>query len=83
MTEPNTLSLKISELKEWQMIAWRRIADPAVTPFERREIRNHMKESDDELRRCLQTMSDRLLCVPKTKSERIDDEVRPGWRANL
>ena len=23
------------------------------------------------------------LCVPKTKSERIDDEVRPGWRANL
>jgi hypothetical protein len=23
------------------------------------------------------------LCVPKTKSERIDDEVRAGWRANL
>jgi hypothetical protein len=23
------------------------------------------------------------LCVPKTKSERIDDEVRPKWRANL
>jgi hypothetical protein len=24
------------------------------------------------------------LCVPKTKSEHIiDDEVRPGWRANL
>ena len=23
------------------------------------------------------------LCVPKTKSERIDDEVRPRWRANL
>ena len=60
MTEPNTSSLKISELKEWQMIAWRRIADPAVTPFERREIRNHMKESDEELRRCLQMMSDRL-----------------------
>jgi len=26
---------------------------------------------------------DKTLCVPKTKSERIDDEVRPGWRANL
>jgi rhodanese-related sulfurtransferase len=25
----------------------------------------------------------RGLCVPKTKSEHIDDEVRPGWRANL
>ena len=23
------------------------------------------------------------VCVPKTKSERIDDEVRPRWRANL
>ena len=23
------------------------------------------------------------LCVPKTKSERIDDEARPGWRAKL
>jgi len=60
MTEPDTLNLKITELKEWQRVAWRRIADPAVTPFERREIRNHIKESDDELRRCLQVMSDRL-----------------------
>jgi len=23
------------------------------------------------------------LCVPKTKSERIDDEARPRWRAKL
>jgi hypothetical protein len=60
MTEPDTLSLKITELKEWQRMAWRRIADPAVTPFERREIRNHVKESDEELRRCLQMMSNRL-----------------------
>ena len=60
MTEPDTLSLKITELKEWQRVAWRRIADPAVTPFERREIRNHLKESDGELRRCLAMMSDRL-----------------------
>jgi hypothetical protein len=60
MTEPDILSHKISELKEWQSVAWRRIADPAVTPFERREIRNHMKGSDGELRRCLAMMSDRL-----------------------
>jgi hypothetical protein len=60
MTEPDTLGLKIAELKEWQTVAWRRIADPAVTRFERREIRNHLKESDGELRRCLQMMSDRF-----------------------
>jgi hypothetical protein len=60
MSEPDTLSLKISDLKQWQGVAWRRIADPTITPFERREIRNHMKESDEELRRCLQMMSERL-----------------------
>jgi hypothetical protein len=60
MSEPDTLSRKILELKEWQTVAWRRIADPMVTAFERREVRNHMKESDGELRRCLQMMSDRL-----------------------
>jgi hypothetical protein len=59
MTSPDLLSRKISELKDWQTIAWRRIADPSVTPYERREIRNHMKDCDAELRRCLQTMSER------------------------
>ena len=53
MTEPDILSHKITELKEWQRVAWRRIADPVITPFERREVRNHIKESDGELRRCL------------------------------
>jgi hypothetical protein len=60
MTEPDILSHKISELKEWQSVAWRRIADPSVTPFERREVRNHMNECDAELRRCLQIMSERV-----------------------
>jgi hypothetical protein len=60
MTEPDILGRKIHELKDWQTLAWRRIADPLVTAFERREIRNHIKESDEELRRCLAMMSDRL-----------------------
>jgi hypothetical protein len=50
MTEPNFLSRKVDELKEWQRVAWRRVADPSVTEFERREIRNHIKESDEQLR---------------------------------
>jgi hypothetical protein len=60
MTERDPLSRKIVALKEWQTIAWRRIADPLTTAFERREIRNHMKECDAELRRCLQIMSERV-----------------------
>jgi len=60
MTEPDILSRKIGELKNWQTVAWRRIADPLVTPFERREIRNHIKQSDEELRCYLKMMSERV-----------------------
>jgi hypothetical protein len=59
MTEPNFLSRKVEELKEWQRVAWRRIADPSVTEFERREIRNHIKESDELLRYYLVMVSER------------------------
>ena len=59
MTEPDILSRKIHELKDWQTVAWRRVADPLLTAFERREIRNHLKESNGELRRYLEMMSDR------------------------
>jgi hypothetical protein len=60
MTEPDILSRKILELKEWQTVAWRRIADPMITAFERREVRNHIKESDEELRYYLGMMTERL-----------------------
>jgi hypothetical protein len=60
MTEPDILDRKIHELKAWQAAAWRQIADPLLTTFERREIRYHIKESNAELRRYLGMMSDRL-----------------------
>jgi hypothetical protein len=60
MTEPDILNRKVIELKEWQRVAWRRVADPSVTDFERREIRNHIRESDEHLRYYLGMVSDRL-----------------------
>jgi hypothetical protein len=60
MTEPDILSRKVIELKEWQRVAWRRVADPLVTDFERREIRNHIKESNETLRYYLEMISERL-----------------------
>jgi hypothetical protein len=60
MTEPDDLSTKIRELMDWQTVAWRRVADPDVTTFERREIRNHVKTCNDELRRCLAMKAERL-----------------------
>jgi hypothetical protein len=60
MTEPDNLSIKIRELMDWSTVAWRRIADPLVTTFERREIRNNLEVCEDELRRCLAIMSERF-----------------------
>jgi hypothetical protein len=66
MSEPDILSRKVDELKEWQRVAWRRVADSMVTVFERREIRNHIKESDGELGDYLGMMSERLRLRART-----------------
>jgi hypothetical protein len=59
MNEPDVLSRNIDALKELQRVGWRQLADPALTIFERREIRNEIKQSEAELRSCLEMMSDR------------------------
>jgi hypothetical protein len=74
MVESDILSLKIRELMDWQTVAWRRVADPLVTAFERREIRNHMRESDAELRRYLGMMSDRLRFQARA-AEQVGDSL--------
>ena len=61
MTEPDLLRLKIEELQQWQVMAWRRIADPQITPFERCNI----KESDSALRHCLTRMYERINSPPE------------------
>ena len=59
MSEADILSRNIHALKELQRVAWRNLADPALTIFERREIRNEIKHSDAELRSYLEMISDR------------------------
>jgi hypothetical protein len=59
MTEPDTLDRTIQALKQSQRMAWEQLADPAVTTFARRELRNEIKQSGAELRSCLQMMSER------------------------
>ena len=76
MTEPDILSRKIKELAEWQRVAWHRVADPSVTQFERREIRNHIIESDGELRRYLAMMSERLRFQVRTVEDVGDSLVK-------
>jgi hypothetical protein len=80
MTEPDILSRKIKDLKEWQRVAWRRVADPLLTAFERREIRNHIRESETELRHCLEMMSERLRFQPRQIDDTDDSLTRINFR---
>jgi hypothetical protein len=59
MTEPDTLDQTIQALKQSQRMAWEQLADPALTTFARRELRNEIKQTGAELRSCLQMMSER------------------------
>jgi hypothetical protein len=45
-----TLDEDLRALKEWLRRAWRCLADPSLTSFERRELRNYVKEADGALR---------------------------------
>ena len=41
----NTLDQDVHALKEWLRVAWRYLADCSLTSFERRELRNYMKDA--------------------------------------
>ena len=80
MNEPDILSRKIRELKDWQTAAWQRIADPMLTTIERREIRNHLRDSEFELRHYLGMMSDRLRFRPAPVEEVGDSLAKLQFR---
>ena len=51
-----------------------------ITQYERREIRNHMKECDAELRRCLQMMSERVRFRTRAVEEVGNSFAKPKFR---
>jgi hypothetical protein len=55
----DTLEQDVHALKEWLRHAWRYLADPSLTRFERRELRNLMKEADAALRAGLHKLAAR------------------------
>jgi hypothetical protein len=54
MTDLEVLARNIDELKELLRGAWKDLANPALTPFERREARNQIDQHGAELRRHLE-----------------------------
>ncbi|MBA7467328.1 hypothetical protein ES707_02544 [subsurface metagenome] len=69
MTE-RELQNHIATLQGWLAGAWRRLGDPALTPFDKRELRNQMKQADASLRQCLALSNE--LKSRQTKSGRAD-----------
>jgi len=55
----STLDEDVRALKEGIRAAWRRLADPALTSFDRRETRNYMKEAELALSAGLKHIAER------------------------
>ncbi|MDH2381216.1 hypothetical protein [Bradyrhizobium sp. CER78] len=68
MTQPGVdqkvLDQNIRELQEWLRNAWQQLADPSLTAFSRRELRNQMKQCNADLRMQLQAASKQMLNQP-------------------
>lgn len=65
MTETDILSSEIGVLMALQRDAWRELASPTLTQFDRRELRNRIRQSGLELRDFLKMRSDRLRFRPR------------------
>jgi hypothetical protein len=55
----STLDEDVRALKEEIRGAWRRLADPALTSFDRRQTRNWMKQAEQALSAGLKHIADR------------------------
>jgi hypothetical protein len=80
MTEPDALIRNIDAQKALQQAAWRELASPALTTFDRREIRNRIRQSEAELRLSLQIMSQRLRYRPRQLEEVGDSLANINFR---
>ena len=70
----------IDAQKALQREAWRELASPALTTFDRCEIRNRIRQSEAELRVNLQIMSERLSYRPRPEEEVGDSLANINFR---
>lgn len=54
MDQPEILDSDIRAMQQWLRAAWEQLADPSLTTFSRRELRNQMKQCNADLRARLQ-----------------------------
>ncbi|MDI4232273.1 hypothetical protein OZ411_05515 [Bradyrhizobium sp. Arg237L] len=77
MTQPEILDQDIRVLQEWRRAAWQQLADPSLTAFGRRELRNQMKQHNADLRACLARVT---TAQPKQSAQPERGFARPEMR---
>ena len=80
MTEPDVLSSEIGVLMALQRQAWRELASPELTQFDRREIRNRIRQSEVDLRGFLNMRTERLRFQPRPVEAPIDSLATINFR---
>jgi hypothetical protein len=80
MTEPDVLSSEITHRMAQQRDAWRELASPALTQFDRRELRNRIRQGEVELRDYLKMRSERLRFRPRPVEEPADNLADIAFR---
>jgi hypothetical protein len=81
MTDFDILSRDIHALQELQRVAWSQLASPSLTMFDRREIRNRIRQSEAELKTYLKMKSERArFPLPPTQNADRRRVARPSFR---
>ena len=76
MNQPELLDSDIQAMQRWLRAAWRQLADPSLTTFSRRELRNQMKQCSADLR-------ERLEMLAEQQPEPVQQPVPPYARPEL
>jgi len=80
MTELEALDREISGLKELLRVAWKDLANPSLTPFERRESRNQINQYSTEMRRYLKALEEKRRGSRKSPQEQLGGRSIPKFR---
>lgn len=80
MIETDVLSHEITVRLAQQREAWHELAKPELTQFDRREIRNRIRQSEAELRDFLKMRTERLRFRPRVAEPAIDSLATINFR---
>jgi hypothetical protein len=78
----DALDQDVQALKDWLRDAWLYLAhDPSLTPFDRREFRNSMKEVESTLRAAIQQLAAKERARRQSLLPPSDSVLKPDFRA--